>query len=191
MLMSAPDVLTYLERNSLPVRRPSTRTTGLAVAILALIADQLVKLWLIYAVEMPIRGVVTVTPFLDLVMVWNRGVSFGMFSQGWPMSSIPPIALAVLSLTVCTALVWWLASATSLWLAAGIGLVIGGAAGNAIDRLIHGAVADFFLFHWQTYAFWVFNVADAAISVGVAMILIDGFLLSRQKEHSQGDMPSL
>jgi signal peptidase II len=113
-----------------------------------------------------------VLSFFDMVMVWNPGISYGLFPAG---SRIGAILLIVLSLIAVAALSWWLAKAERLILAVGLGLVIGGALGNVIDRAIYGAVADFFHFYAFGHDWYVFNVADAAISIGVIVLLLDAF----------------
>jgi signal peptidase II len=152
---------------------PLTRF-GLAVALASAAVDQAVKLWLIFGFDLGSRGVVTLTPFLDLVLTWNTGISYGLFPQNG--SAGQWVLLAVKALAV--ALLWiWLARASSRLTALGLGLIIGGALGNAIDRLAYGAVADFVLFHLTTgrfsFKWYVFNVADAAIVAGVLGLLYE------------------
>ncbi len=148
---------------------------GLAVAVVVAAADQLVKWWAVPALaELP--GGVEVLPFFDLVLVWNRGVSFGLLGG----AALPPWLLAAFAGLVSAGLTVWLARIKERWPALGIGLVIGGALGNIIDRLLHGAVADFFDFHIGGYHWPAFNVADAAISVGLAILVIDSLLIRRK-----------
>jgi signal peptidase II len=158
---------------------PLTRL-GLAVALASAAADQAVKLWLIFVFDLGSRGVVTLTPFLDLVLTWNTGISYGLFPQEGPVGQW--ILLAVKALAV--ALLWiWLARASSRLTALALGLIIGGALGNAIDRLAYGAVADFVLFHLTTGGFsfkwYVFNAADAAIVAGVLGLLYESLVGDR------------
>ena len=155
--------------------------TGWIVAAAALIADQLSKNLLLYGLDFRILGPaarIAVLPFFDLVMVWNRGVSYGLFPAG---SFAGTILLIVLSLVAVAALSWWLVKCERMLLGVGLGLVIGGALGNVIDRAIYGAVADFFHFYAFGHDWYVFNVADAAITVGVMVLLLDGFV-GREKE---------
>lgn len=147
---------------------------GLAVAATATVADQALKLWLLFAVDLAARGVVRLTPFLDLVLIWNRGISYGLFQQDGPLGQWALLGLKA----AAVALLWiWLARSVSRLTALSLGLIIGGALGNAIDRLAYGAVADFLLFHITTASFslrwYVFNLADAAIVAGVAGLLYD------------------
>ena len=150
---------------------------GLSLGALSAIADQAHKWWMLKVFDIESKGSVAVTPFLDLVMVWNRGVSYGLFQQG----AEGQIVLAALALAAVIALTWWLARMTSVIAAAGAGLVMGGAIGNGIDRLVHGAVADFFSFHAWDFYWYVFNIADAAIVAGVAGLIYDLLFNSRKK----------
>ena len=155
---------------------PLTRF-GLAVALVSAAVDQAVKLWLLFVFDLGARGIVSLTPFLNLVLAWNTGISFSMFPQQGPLGQWALLALKLIAVL----LLWiWLARASNWLTAAALGLIIGGALGNAIDRVAYGAVADFVLFHITTEAFnfnWaVFNLADAAIVIGVAGLLYDTLL---------------
>jgi signal peptidase II len=119
--------------------------------------------------------VVTVTDFFDYVLVWNTGVSYGLLSD---------VPLAVLGAIIAVALValgWWWWRATQPLLQVGLMLCIGGALSNALDRLLYGAVADFFHFHWQAWSFYIFNLADMAISAGVLLLILDLIGIGRPK----------
>jgi signal peptidase II len=145
-------------------------TTAAAVAVL----DQALKLWLLFVFDLPSRGIVRLTPFLDLVMVWNRGISYGLFQQDGPLGQWALLAITA----IAVALLWvWLVRSTSPMIAFSLGLIIGGAVGNAIDRAAYGAVADFVLLHLTTgnfsFKWYVFNLADAAIVAGVVGLLYD------------------
>lgn len=146
----------------------------IAAAVIAL--DQLTKYWIVHDVMSPPR-VIEVTGFFNIVMVWNRGASFGLFgaSGGWG-----PLILGGFALVICAALTVWLSKVTHRWLGVGIGLVIGGALGNVIDRLTYRAVADFLDFHAFGYHWPAFNVADMSISVGVGLLLLDGLIGGRR-----------
>ena len=111
-------------------------------------------------------------PFFDLVLVWNRGVSYGWFAQH---TAFGRFGLVALSLVASLALWIWLARTERPLTAAAIGLVIGGALGNALDRVIYGAVADFFLLHWRGFDWYVFNIADLAIVAGVGLLLYESW----------------
>lgn len=158
-----------------------TRATGLGLAIAAavILLDQLSK-WLIVAVVMGDRpGVVEITPFFNIVLVYNRGVSFGQ------LGDIPPWLLTALALAITAGLLVWLRRADNRWVVVGLGMVIGGAIGNAIDRVFTAerAVVDFLDFHigeCASYCHWpAFNVADSGIFVGVALLLIDSLIAPR------------
>jgi signal peptidase II len=150
---------------------------GLAVAAIALIADQASKFWLIDVFGLGQRFQVRLLPMLDLVLTWNAGISYGLFQ--WPGLG-GTIALLAFK-TAAVILLWvWLSRSSSVLTAVALGLVIGGAVGNAIDRLHWPGVMDFVLFHIDTpsyvFRWYVFNLADAAIVAGVAGLLYDSLL---------------
>ena len=155
---------------------PLTRFGLLAAAIVCAL-DQAVKLWLLYGFDLANRGIVRLTPFLDFVLTWNTGISYGLFPQE---SDLGRYVLLALKLGAVVVLWIWLARAEQRLTALALGLIIGGAFGNAIDRLAYGAVMDFVLFHVTTPAFrftwYVFNLADAAIVAGVIGLLYESFL---------------
>lgn len=151
------------------IKRLGLRRLGIFVAVLILLLDQVSKGWILYLFDLPSKGSVKVLSFFDLSMVWNTGVSFGLFSsQSW----VGRLILVGVSLIVVGFLVKFLFEADRRLFALALGLVIGGAVGNAIDRLIHGAVVDFFDFSGLGFP-WVFNVADSAISIGVVLLVYD------------------
>jgi signal peptidase II len=118
---------------------------------------------------------VPVLPFLDLGFVYNRGVSFGL------LGSLPfPLVIAVVLVALVALIVWW-ARSTSTLVRVGLAICIGGAISNALDRWLFGAVADFFWLHWGETSFFVFNVADAAITLGVCLLLLDLSGIGRRK----------
>jgi signal peptidase II len=150
---------------------------GLIAAFATLVIDQASKLWLLYVLDIGHRGTVKVTPFFDLVLAWNIGISFGLFQND---SVLAQTALMVVKALAVIALAIWMARSRT-WLATvALGLIIGGAIGNAIDRVVYGAVVDFALFHVQigqnTLNWYVFNLADAAIVAGVMALLYDSFM---------------
>jgi signal peptidase II len=151
-----------------------TTLLGLIAAALTVIADQASKLWLLFVFDLPSRGRVAVAPFVDLVLAWNTGISYGLFPQE---SALGQWVLFAIKVGAVVFLWIWLARAGSKLTAVALGLIIGGAAGNAIDRAAYGAVVDFVLFHITTEGFrfnwYVFNLADAAIVAGVAGVLYD------------------
>jgi signal peptidase II len=150
---------------------------GVMTAIVALALDQATKLWLLFVFDLAHRGVVRVTPFFDLELAWNIGISFGWFQND---SQFAQIALMTVKAVAVVVLAIWMARSRTLLSTVALGLIIGGAVGNAIDRLAYGAVVDFALFHVQigenTFNWYVFNLADAAIVAGVAALLYDSFL---------------
>jgi signal peptidase II len=147
---------------------------GLAIALITGVVDQTSKLWLIDVFDLPARMRVALTPFLDLVVTWNTGISYGLFQQQGADGLWALLAFKVLAVM----LLWvWLARTSSRLTAAALGLIIGGAVGNAADRLHWPGVMDFVLFHIETagwsFRWYVFNLADAAIVAGVAALLYD------------------
>ena len=145
---------------------------GMAVAAAILLFDQLSK-WVILDWVMDPPRTIEVTGFFNLVMVWNRGVSFGLLSND---SALGPWLLSGVALAVSAGLAVWMYRATHRLLAVSLGLVIGGAVGNVIDRVRFGAVADFLDFHVAGFHWPAFNVADSAIVIGVVLIMLDGFV---------------
>ncbi len=147
-----------------------------ALAVIAL--DQLSKWWVLGPLDLPSRGQVPVLPpFLNFTWVANRGVSFGLLGGG----DLSRWGLTVFSLVVAGVLGWWARTAERVLQAAGLGLIMGGAVGNAVDRIRLGHVTDFVDVSGLRFP-WVFNVADAAISIGVAVLLLDSLLAPKKPE---------
>jgi signal peptidase II len=164
----------------------SPRDWGIVAAAIALILDQGTKLLMLYGLGFAAMGPgenIAVLPFFNLVMVWNPGVSYGLFPASSPAGSA---MLALFSVAAVAALSWWLWVSERLTLTVGLGLVIGGALGNLIDRLVHGKVADFFHFYGLGYDWYVFNVADAAITFGVIALLYDALLKPEVRAGNDG-----
>jgi signal peptidase II len=159
---------------------------GVIAATVALIADQGSKYYLLYRVGFAGMGPgdsVPVFPFFNLVMVWNPGISYGLFPASSPVGTA---ALVIFSLIAVVGLSWWLWKLTSVSLGIGIGLVIGGAIGNnLIDRVIYGRVADFFHFYGFGYDWYVFNIADIAITLGAVAIIYE--VLKPEHRAPEGD----
>lgn len=151
--------------------------SGLIAAVVALVLDQVSKLWLLFVFDIGHRGAVKVTPFFDLVLAWNPGISFGWLQND---SQLAQIALLVVKAVAVIVLAIWMARSRTVLATVALGLIIGGAIGNAIDRLAYGAVVDFALFHVRiggnTFNWYVFNLADVAIVAGVAALLYDSFV---------------
>lgn len=145
---------------------------GLMTAACVLGLDRLSKWWLLEPFAIAEREPVTVASFFNLVMVWNPGISFGLLGGNQELGRWLLIGFSVIVVAI---LVAWLFRIGSGLMALGLGFVIGGAIGNIWDRVVWGAVADFFDFHVAGYHFWAFNIADAGISTGVAFLLYDAF----------------
>jgi signal peptidase II len=151
--------------------------TGIIAAIVTLVADQASKLWLLDIFDIAHRAPVRVTPFFDLVLAWNIGISFGWLQNDSQMAQFSLMAIKAIAVVLLA--IWMVRSPTVLATLA-LGMIIGGAVGNAIDRLAYGAVVDFALLHieigGQSYNWYVFNVADVAIVAGVAALLYDSLM---------------
>jgi len=151
--------------------------SGIIAAVAALVLDQASKLWLLFVFDLARRGAVQVTPFLDLVLAWNVGISFGWFQSESPAAQIILMTIKAVAVIV---LGIWMARSRTLLATVALGLIIGGAIGNAIDRFAYGAVVDFALFHVQIggkpFNWYVFNLADVAIVAGVAALLYDSLV---------------
>lgn len=151
---------------------------GLAVALGTLAVDQAHKWWMLDIYRIRERGRVPVTPFLDLVFVKNTGISYSLFDQA---GAAGQYMLAAFAACASLALWVWLArGAHTKVSAASLALIVGGALGNALDRVRLGGVADFFSLHAFGYYWYVFNIADVAIVAGVAGLLYDSLLKNRR-----------
>jgi len=142
---------------------------GVLVAVLAFAADQAHKLYMLGPFDIAAKGRVALAPFMDLVLVWNEGVSYGLFAQGsdggrWLLIGVGIAGAALFS--------WWLWRVERVLPAIALGLIIGGALGNVVDRFAYGAVADFFLFHVGDFEWYVFNLADVWIVAGVIGMIL-------------------
>ena len=151
--------------------------TGLAIAAAVFAIDQAYKWWMLGPFDIAARQPVRVTPFFDLVLAWNRGISYGWFAQE---SEAGRWGLIGLSILVTIGLWLWLAQTCRRVAAVALGLVIGGALANTLDRIVHGAVADFFLLHGFGFSWYVFNFADMAIVAGVGLLLYESFTDGRR-----------
>ena len=151
---------------------------GLGVAALTIVADQLHKAWMLYVFNIGAKTPVAIAPFFDLVLVWNQGISYGLLPQ---QGELGRLGLVLFAIVASLAIAVWLARQTSQLAAASIGLIIGGAIGNAIDRIAYGAVADFFSFHAFGFEWYVFNIADTAIVAGVLGLLYGSLIQGSQK----------
>jgi signal peptidase II len=149
---------------------------GVIVAIAMLVLDQASKFWLVRVFDIAHRGTVKLTPFFDLVLAWNQGISFGWFQNDGAGAQIVLMAIKAVAVVV---LAVWMARSRTLIATVALGLIIGAAIGNGIDRLVYGAVVDFALLHVRigenTFNWYVFNLADVAIVAGVMALLYDSF----------------
>ena len=160
---------------------------GGAVALAVVLVDQIVKAGVLAYSAGPDVEPKPLTPFLDLALRWNRGISFSLFARD---SAWGQLALVALTLAVTGLLASWLLRSRSGLPAVGLGLIIGGALGNAIDRVAHGAVVDYLDLHAFGRHFFVFNVADAAINVGVALLILDLLLAPGTPKESKSREPA-
>jgi signal peptidase II len=157
-----------------PVVTPSVRH-GLTLAGAVVLLDQVSK-WAVLSMFRESPESFEVLPFFNLVLVWNRGVSFGMFGGGM----VPAWALSLVAVAIVAVMLFWLRRSDQTWTVVALGLVIGGAVGNIIDRLYHGAVVDFLDFHAAGWHWPAFNVADSGISIGVVMLLLETLFMRRE-----------
>lgn len=156
---------------------------GLIIAAATFALDQITKYAVLYGLDLAARGKIYVAPFADFVLAMNRGISYGLFPQDgefgrWVLFSIK-IAASILFF-------FWLRRAVSPLVAAALGLLIGGALGNALDRAIQGAVVDFVALHAFGFRWYVFNLADAAIVAGVVGLLYDALMPNALKSPPKG-----
>ena len=150
---------------------------GLALAAVVIVADQASKLWIVHGIDLPRLGKIEISGIFDLSYVENRGASFGMLhGMRW--------LLALISLGVSLGLAWWLGRLQRPVAAIGVGLIIGGALGNLYDRLAYGYVVDFLDFSGLWFP-WVFNIADAAINVGIAFLLLDAWRTGQAEKRAE------
>lgn len=119
---------------------------------------------------------VRVTDFFDYVLVWNTGVSYGLLGD----APLWALAIVIVAATILLGVWWW--RSTQQLVRAGLAFCIGGAVSNAVDRALYGAVADFFHFHWQDYSFYIFNIADSAITLGVLLLILDLLGIGRVRQ---------
>jgi len=143
---------------------------GLVIAGVTLLADQLSKLYVLRGLGLRFGEALTVTPFLDLVLTFNRGISYGLFPQDGEFGRWFLVALKLAAAALFT---FWIAHTSSRLVAAALGLLIGGALGNALDRAVYGAVVDFVSLHAFGWRWYVFNLADSAIVAGVVGLMYD------------------
>jgi signal peptidase II len=162
---------------------------GLAVAAAVLVLDQVCKAIFLYGLDwietlgQPMNGKqIEVLPFFDIVMVWNKGISYGLLQAD---TAFERWLLAFFALGVTGFLLWWLRGIKDTRLALALGLIIGGALGNVIDRILYGAVADFFYLHAFGYGWYVFNIADTAVVMGVVIMVLD-LVITEWRSRTRG-----
>ncbi|MFY9970293.1 MAG: signal peptidase II [Roseiarcus sp.] len=158
------------------------RELGALIAVAVFAVDQAAKAAVLSRVPGNAAESTPLTPFLDLALRWNRGISFSLFAQD------SPLGLAILTgvtLAATALLGWWLSRSRTNLAAAGLGAIIGGALGNAVDRIAHGAVVDYLDLHAFGRHFFVFNLADAAINIGVALLVLDLAIGPRASDHRE------
>jgi signal peptidase II len=169
-----------MKDGALPAGSSRPLRIGVGVLVVGFVLDQLTKLWVLKGTDLPDGGHINVAPFLDFLLVWNRGISYGLFQQD---SELGRWALFAVMIAAAVGLSVWMVRATSRLLAASLGLIVGGAIGNAIDRVAYGAVFDFVHFHVGSFSWYVFNVADAAIVAGVVGLVYDSLVLDKRRER--------
>ena len=157
------------------------RLLGAVIALLALACDQASKLWLLNGFHLAAKQPVVVTPFMDLVLAWNRGISYSLFTTD---SAKGPWILLAVTLAATVLLAVWLWRTDQAWTAVALGLLIGGALGNAYDRFAYGAVVDFVHLHVGNFSWYIFNGADVAICVGVAVLLLGSWIAQPAGGHA-------
>lgn len=141
------------------------------VAVCVIVLDQLTKMLVVNGLDLPLHGHVELTPFFDLTMVWNRGMSFGL---GAGHGDVARWGFSIFAICIAGAVAFWARTVERPLMAWTLGLLMGGALGNVIDRLRYGAVVDFLDFSGLGFP-WVFNVADSAITLGAILIVIEAF----------------
>lgn len=151
-------------------RRPG-RTLPFTLVAAIFVADQASKLWVLYGLDLA-AGPRRVLPGFELALVWNRGISYGLFQQ----SGIGRWLLVAFTFAAVVGLGIWLWRARSLRLQLALAILVGGALGNLADRIAYGAVVDFVHLYWRDFSWYVFNVSDSAIVIGVLLLLVDSFM---------------
>lgn len=156
----------------------ASRRLGLWIVALVFILDQASKLWLLFGIRIAENGPFAITPFMDIVLAWNRGISYGLFQQ---YSDLGRWLLVVISFAAVVWLGSWLWKATGRLTVVSLALIIGGALGNGVDRAVYGAVVDFVHLYYRSFSWYIFNIADAAIVVGVVGLLYESLRPGTEK----------
>ncbi|MCU4179143.1 signal peptidase II [Bosea sp. BH3] len=150
----------------------SAQRFGLATVLVIFLSDQALKIWLLYGVGLAENGPFDLTPFMTIVLAWNRGISYGLFQQG---TDLGRWLLVLLSFGAAIWLWRWMWRSERRFTVLSLALIIGGALGNGLDRAVYGAVVDFVHLHWGDFSWYIFNIADVAIVVGVLGLLYESF----------------
>ncbi len=160
---------------TLPVSQQSSlvrvRAVGLLTALATFVLDQANKLWLIFGYGIAAHQPIHLAPFFDVIFLKNPGISYSLLTAS---SAFGRWALLVIALVATACLILWLWRTRLILTGFGLGLIIGGAVGNAADRLAYGYVADFYHFHVGSFSWYVFNLADVAICIGVGLLVLEG-----------------
>ena len=160
---------------------------GMILAVVTIVLDQISKLWILHGIALPRRfpQKIELSGIFDLTYTENRGVSFGLFAGG--MAS--RVLLSLMALIVSGFIIGWLSKIERKVSALGAGMILGGALGNVIDRVAYGFVVDFLDFSGLGFPY-IFNIADAGINVGVALLLLDALVLERREKKAETSAPS-
>ena len=154
---------------------------GLVIAASVLVFDQLTKFWMLNYVLNERPGI-ELTSFFNLVYAWNTGVSFSMFNDSGATGTL---LLCLTAALIVAALLWWLYREKVRAVQIGLGMIIGGALGNLVDRGPLGAAFDFLDFHLGVHHWPAFNVADSFICIGAAVIMLHGLFYPEKKENKE------
>lgn len=161
---------------------PPARTAFLVAAVIFAV-DQAIKFWALFPFELGSKGRVPVLPVFDLVLIWNTGVSYGLFQQE---SELGRWILVAVHVVASIAIAFWITREQHAASAIGLALILGGAVGNGLDRILWGAVVDYALLHWGDVTWYVFNLADAAIVAGVLLLLYGALRSATGPSEAQG-----
>jgi len=160
------------------IKKLTVKKLAVPFILILIFLDQVTKWWIINYIMQPIKTL-PITPFFNIVLTWNSGISFGIFSN---QGSFSVIILSTLATLIVFFLAVWLMKAENKKLIIGLICIIGGAIGNIIDRVYHGAVIDFLDFHIKSYHWPAFNVADSCIFIGATLIILDSLFPDKKEE---------
>ena len=162
------------------IRKLTIKKLAVPFILILIFLDQVTKWWIVNYIMQPVK-LIPITPFFNIVLTWNSGISFGIFSNQGDFSVI---ILSTLAILIVFFLAAWLMKAENKKLIIGLICIIGGAIGNIIDRVYHGAVIDFLDFHIKSYHWPAFNVADSCIFIGATLIILDSLFPDKKEETS-------